>query len=239
MTVLVFAWGVFPTPVNAQPPSASSSAPPSPSGSAEVPALLDRVVVRFTSPETGGIDAPRFVLERELAFAARLEALADPTFQPGADEPFRPAHLRSALERLIAETILEALEVSPQPTERDIQARVNAAQAALAQRVGGAVALTEAARGEGLGPLEIFRLLQRQARASLYLDRMVAPMLRPSDAELRALHRSGRTPFSKQPYEEVQVALGRWYVSKRLGEAVFAYYEGARTRLNIQFVDPL
>ncbi len=33
-------------------------------------------------------------------------------------------------------------------------------------------------------------LLRRQARASLYLDRMVAPMLRPSDAELEAIQRS-------------------------------------------------
>ncbi len=202
------------------------------------PLPVDRVVVRFTSPETGGVDAPRFILERELAFEARLEALADAAFQPSSEEAFQSAHLRSAMERHIAETILESLEVSPAPTERDIQTRVNAAQATLSQRVGGARAVMVAASQEGLGPREIYRMLQRQARASLYLDRMVAPMLRPSDAELRALHRSGRTPFSKQVYDEVEQPLRRWYVSKRLREAVLTYYEGARGRLNIQFIDP-
>ena len=39
--------------------------------------LVDRAVVRFDAPETGGIAHPRFVFERELAFEARLEALGD------------------------------------------------------------------------------------------------------------------------------------------------------------------
>lgn len=224
-------WVILPDSVNADDSMTSATGHAS-------RVVLDRVVVRFTSPETGGIDAPRFVLERELAFAARLEALADPTFRAGPGDPYGPAHLRAALERRIAETILESLEVSPQPTEKDIQARVNTAQAALAERVGGAAALNEAARAEGLGSLEIYRLLQRQARASLYLDRMVAPMLRPSDAELRALHRAGRTPFSKQSFEVARSPLLRWLVSKRLSDAVLAFYEGARSRLRIEFVAP-
>lgn len=200
--------------------------------------VVDRVAVRFTSPETGGVDAPRFILERVLAFEARLEALADDAFQPSAQRPFLSQHLRSALERHIAETILESLEVSPKPTPQDIQFRVNAAQAMLAERVGGTGGLQSAAQSEALGSRAVFRLLQRSARASLYLDRMVAPMLRPSDAELRARHRSGLTPFSKRAFDEVEPALRRWVVSKRLREAVLAYYESARSRLTIHFVDP-
>ncbi len=42
------------------------------------PVLVDRAVVRFEAPETGGARRPRFVFERELAFEARLEALSDP-----------------------------------------------------------------------------------------------------------------------------------------------------------------
>ena len=42
------------------------------------PVLVDRAVVRFEAPETGGARRPRFVFERELSFEARLEALADP-----------------------------------------------------------------------------------------------------------------------------------------------------------------
>lgn len=198
---------------------------------------LDRVVVRFTAPETGGVLAPRFIFERELAFEARLEALADDAFAPTADIPYLDVHVRAALERHIAETILETLEVTPQPTTADIQRRVNGAQAALAQRVGSLDALEAAARAERLGSSEVFRILQRQARASLYLDRMVAPMLRPSEAELRALHQSGRTPFTRQPFDQIAVPLRRWYVSRRLTAALVDYYEGARSRLRVHLLD--
>jgi hypothetical protein len=114
---------------------------------------------------------------------------------------------------------------------------VNGAQAALAQRVGGSEALEAAARAEGLGQAEVFRVLQRQARASLYLDRMVAPMLRPSEAELRVLHQSGRTPFTRQPFEEIALPLRRWYVTRRLSAALVDYYEGARSRLSLHVLE--
>ncbi len=39
--------------------------------------VADRAVVRFLSPETGGVAHPRFVLERTLALEARLEAMAE------------------------------------------------------------------------------------------------------------------------------------------------------------------
>jgi hypothetical protein len=197
---------------------------------------IDRAVVRFTAPETGGVTAPRFIFERELAFEARLEALADGSFRPSPDVPYLDTHVRAALERHVAETILETLEVTPQPTAPDIQRRVNGAQAALAQRVGSSEAVEAAARAEGLGPAEVFRMLQRQARASLYLDRMVAPMLRPSEAELRALHQSGRTPFTRQRFEDIKAQLGRWYVSRRLSAALVDYYEGARSRLQLHIL---
>lgn len=198
---------------------------------------VDRVAIRFTAPETGGIDRPQFIFERELAFEARLEALADDAFTPTVELPYLDVHIRAALERHVAETILETLEVTPQPTPRDIQQRVHGAGAQLAQRVGGMDRLEAAARAEGLGQTEVFRILQRQARASLYLDRMVAPMLRPSEAELRALHQSGRTPFTRQAFEESAVPLRRWYVSRRLGAALVEYYEGARSRLQLEVLD--
>jgi hypothetical protein len=211
--------------------------PASPESTSPEPVVLDRAVVRFTAPETGGAASPRFIFERELAFEARLEALADDAFTSTMELPYLDLHVRAALERHIAETILETLEVTPKPTPRDIQQRVNGAQAALAQRVGGPERLEAAARAEGLGQTEVFRILQRQARASLYLDRMVAPMLRPSEAELRALHQFGRTPFTRQPFEDIAVPLRRWYVSRRLGAALVDYYEGARARLRLHLLD--
>jgi hypothetical protein len=184
----------------------------------------------------GGVDHPRFIFARVLAFEARLEALADPTFQLSEALPYTDVHVESAMERHIAETILEGLEVSPAPSPADIRERVQSARVALALRAGGAQALDHAAELEGLEPHEVLRIVQRQARASLYLDRMVAPMLEPSDPELRGIHQSGRTPFSKRQYEDVEPALRRWYVARRLREAVLNYYEGSRFRVQVSVV---
>jgi hypothetical protein len=220
-TALVAAW------------LAAQSAWANPAADAEVSRVLDRVVVRFTAPELGGVNSPSFVFERELAFEARLEALTDPRFTPSANEPYLAVHVRAALERHVAEAILESLRMTPPPTQAEIEARVTAAEASLAIEVGGATALGQAARAEGIEQREVYRLLQRRARASLYLDRMVAPMLSPSEAELQALHNSGRTPFSRVPYNEAAVEMRRWYVSRALRQAVQAYYDGARTRITM------
>ncbi len=214
--------------------SAVSAAQPAPGAAAPTATTaVDRVVVRFTAPELGGVNAPSFIFERELAFEARLEALADSRFVPTETEPYLAVHVRAALERHVAEAILESLRMTPPPTLAEIEARVAAAEASLAIEVRGATLIGQAARKEGLEQREVYRLLQRRARASLYLDRMVAPMLSPSEAELQALHNGGRTPFSRAPYDEVAVDMRRWYVSRALRQAVQAYYDGARSRITL------
>ena len=193
---------------------------------------VDRAVVSFVSRDTGGVDAPRFVYERELAFEARLEALAEGEVHEG-DPPFRARHVRAALDRHIAETVLESLTIRPRPTEADIRARTEQARLALVERVGGLVPLREAAAAEAIGDFELGRLARRQAIASLYLDRMVAPMLNPSDAELRQVLAMQRTPFAGKPFPEVEAALRRWYVGTRLELAVATFYDGLRSRLSL------
>lgn len=195
--------------------------------------VVDRVVARFTAPELGGVAAPGYIFERELAFEARLEALSDTRFSPTEAEPYLSVHVRAALERHVAEAILESLRVTPVPTLPEIEARVAAAEASLALEVRGATLLGLAARSEGLEQREVYRMLQRRARASLYLDRMVAPMLSPSEAELRAQHNGGRTPFSRVPYNEIAVEMRRWYVARALRQAVQSYYDGARSRITL------
>lgn len=194
-------------------------------------AAIDRAVVRYFVRETGGVTAPRFVLERELAFEARLEALTEG--EALLDEPFRERHVRAALERHITETVLASLGTEPVATSRDVSRRMEEAKIALAERVGGLPAISAAARAEGISEGEVFQLLRRRALASLYLDRMVAPMLEPTDTELRAVHRTQRTPFSGRPFDEIAPSLRRWYVATRLAAAVSAYYDGLRTRLTV------
>jgi len=196
--------------------------------------LVDRTVVRFSAPELGGGRSPRFISARALALEARLEALADPDRTPGV--PYRERHLSAALERHVAETLLANLRIEPEPTSDEVRAQTEAARRLAEERAGGSEALAVAARAEGIGQRELVELFQRQARASLYLDRMVAPMLAPSDAELRVLFRNERTPFRDAPFETVLPGLRRWYVSTRLQAALAAYYQNARSRLHVVFL---
>lgn len=196
-------------------------------------AFVDRVAVRFTAPETGGVASPRFIFERELAFEARLEALADGGFRVSDDVPYRGGHVRGALERHMAEVLLGSLEINPTPSPAELSARIRAAGLSMAEQVGGQALLEQARHAEGLADFEVTRLLERRARASLYLDRMVVAMLTPSDTELRIVHRTTPTPFSAQPYEAVAPLLQRWYVAQRLNVAVRAFYEGARSRIKV------
>ena len=197
------------------------------------PIQLDRAVVRFSAPETGGTAAPRFVFERVLAFQARLEALAEPGRRRQHSKGYRERHVRAALERTIAETLLASLRIDPEPTREQLSRQTRAVRLVLVQSVGGPAALRAAARAEGIGEREILRIMRRRARASLYLDRMVAPMLRPSDAELRAIHRTAKTPFRGQAFDEVVVQMRRWYISRRLTSALAAFYQNARSRIQV------
>lgn len=192
--------------------------------------VVDRAVVSFVTRDTGGVLAPRFIFERQLAFEARLEALAEGEVREG-DPPYRTRHERAALDRHIAETVLESLPIRPPPAEAEIRSRIEQARLALIERVGGIIPLKEAAAAEGIGEWELLRLLRRQALASLYLDRMVAPMLDPTEAELRQVHATQRTPFSGKPFAEIEPALRRWYVSGRLQTAIATFYDGLRSRL--------
>lgn len=193
-------------------------------------AVLDRVLVRWHAPETGGPARPQFIFERELAFEARVESIADPDPEPG---PYHDRHVRAALERHIAETLLASLPILPKPDRKVVDARADVAREILEQRLRGKHRLTEAARAEGIGDAELALIFQRQARASLYLDRMIAPMLEPGELELRDLWRTGATPFKDQPFEQVVKPLTRWYVGQRLTQALDAYFQNARARVVI------
>jgi hypothetical protein len=191
---------------------------------------VDRAVLRFTAPELGGSRAPRFVFARILSFEARVEALADPDRQGAA---FRERHVSAALERHVAETLLASLRIDPEPSSTALRAQAEAAARRMEERAGGRAALLEAAQAEGISERELVGLFLRQARASLYLDRMVAPMLAPSDAELRMLYRNERTPYRDAPFDTILPALRRWYVATRLQEALAGFYQNARARLEI------
>jgi len=200
--------------------------------SAEI--AVDRVVVRFSAPEAGGVEKPHYVLGRELGFEARLVGLADRARPRGA-QGYEAQDVEVALSRHIAETLIADLTIDPEPSAAESRDRAKKAQQLAEQELGGASFLETARTLEGLSRLEVQRIFRRRARASLYLDRMVAPMLRPTLLELRRIHQRGSTPFSSAPFESIQDPLRDWYVETRLREAVLNYYQNARTRLRIDY----
>lgn len=197
--------------------------------------ILDRAVVRFSAPEGGGRERPYFIYQRELAFEARLVALADSAHR-SKKEAYRRHHLQQALERNVAETLLAALAIDPPPTEEEISEQIESARKMISVEVGGDASLQAAARAEGLGTLELRRYFRRRALASLYLHVMVAPMLTPSALELRRVHRSGEGPLSELPFEDAEPALRRWYIARSLRTAVDTYFQNARARVRLVYL---
>jgi hypothetical protein len=203
------------------------------------PVPIDRAVVRFVAPETGGADAPQFIYERTLAFEARLEALADPDQLSTDEEPYRERHVRAAMDRHIAEALLAALPIDPEPSAGELERQTEAARLLLLERAGGPAAVESALVAERLGRSELNVILRRQARASLYVDRMIAPMLSPSEGELRAAQASAPAALGSRPFDEVAPALRRWYVAGRLHQALSLFRQNARSRLRITLLEPL
>jgi hypothetical protein len=195
--------------------------------------VVDKAVVRWTSRATGGAGRPQFITARELAFEARMEAMSE-GYSP--DTPYADKHVRAAIQRHITESMLAQLPVDPRPTPKQVAEYAEGARLIIEQLAGGRARLNAAASAEGIESDELNELLRRRARASWYLDRMVAPMLRPTELDLREVHRRGESPFSEQKFEDVQPQLKRWYISTRMTAALERYFRNVRSRVKIVLI---
>lgn len=199
--------------------------------------LVDRALVRFSAPELGGTRTPEFVFARELHFEARLVALRDRGYGAAAGA-FLPMHLEQALEQHIGEALLSRLPISPAPTDAEVEEQTaRAREQLLSELEGGGAALERVRLLSGISARRLAALFRRKALASLYLDRMVTPMLRPSRALLFRLHQENRTPFSDVDFETAEPALRNYYVRRELALALAAFYQAARPRLTVDILD--
>ncbi len=192
------------------------------------PVLVDRGVGRWWSTDRGLVPKPQIVFARELAFEARLEAMAS---GDAPDAPLTDRYIRAALNRHIAESVLSLLPVDPAPTPEVIAERAGVAGQILESRVGGAERLGKALAIEGISEDELAALFRRSARASLYLDRMVAPEVEPTRDELVELQASGTTPYTKEPFTKVEDKLRRWAIARRLNDALDTFFQRSRSKL--------
>ncbi|HEY5241070.1 MAG TPA: hypothetical protein VIJ22_06380, partial [Polyangiaceae bacterium] len=194
--------------------------------------VVDRAVVRFLSPETGGTAHPRFVLERTLALEARLESMAE---NGGIGEGYQERDVRAAMEHDVAEQMLASLAeklIADSPAEKRpglgevprVEAQLGPA---LVERLGGRARVDEAAQAEHIDGSEVEALVHRAALAAWYLDRAVTPILHPSDEQLRDVYRTSAHPYRAQPYEQAREALGRWFVVERVRVAESAFLQSA------------
>ncbi len=196
-------------------------------------ASLDRTVVRWAARSSDGHAQPHFIGARELAFESRIEGLSEGR---ELSRPYSDSHVRTAIQRHITEEILAELPVDPPPAPKEVGRYAEGARIAIEQQVGGRVALNLAANLEGITAEELNAMLRRRARASYYLDKVVAPMLQPSEAELREVHRHGDTPFTGSPFVAVEDKVRNWYVSVRLRNALDSYYRSVRTKVSVELI---
>jgi hypothetical protein len=202
---------------------------------AEERVLVDRVVAKWRLVEqaTDRRAPERLIFARVLSFEARVEAMA--SGEP-PDTKIVDRHVRLALSRHVTEELLENLPIDPAPTPSDIAKRAEAGRQALLVRVGSAERLEAAMQLERIDENDLGALLRRSARASFYLERMVAPLVEPTELELRELHAAGQTPFADEPFERKVESIRRWVVAQRLAAAVDDFWQQARSRLVIQWL---
>lgn len=201
---------------------------------AQAPVVVDRVAVRFISPETGGAAHPRFLSEREIAFFARVEALIE---QVPIDVGVYPErYVRSATDRLVGRAMLASLLVQRGSEPPDLPRLALDARAELADRIGGAAVLDDALQREGLEDAELMAFLRDQVRATWYVDKAITPIISVNEDSLREAFRSTLHPFRTQKFEDTRLRLRRWLVEERMRAAELEFLQSARARIKIATV---
>lgn len=193
--------------------------------------VVDRVAVRFVSPETGGPARPRFVTEREVALFTRLEALAERTSLGPTEYPER--YVRTAVDRIVARAMLASLMIQRGSEPPDLPRLAAEMRADLADRVGGPAQLEDAMKKEGFDESEITAFLYDQVRAAFYVDKLVTPIFTVTEDALREAFRTTLHPYRTSKFEDARVRFKRWLTVERLRAAEIEFLQGARSRLRV------
>jgi len=209
-------------------PARAESPPEGPSNGGS---SVDRIAVRFVSPETGGNARPRYLTERELAFFARVEALAEQAPIEGDEYPER--YVRAATDRLVARAMLASLLVQRGTEPPDLPKLTAEANAELAERVGGARLLEDTMKKEGIDAEELAAFLRDKVRATWYVDRVITPILAVTEDALHEAYRSLMHPFRSAKFDDARGRLRQWLVTERMRSAEMEFLQSARARVQL------
>jgi hypothetical protein len=190
---------------------------------------VDSIAVRFHAPDTGGVASPRFITERQLSFESRLFA-----FEDDPSGVIQDRHVRAAIDTHIAEEMLGALPLDNAPSAQLAEHAVDIVRKSMEQRVGGHAVIERAEKLDGIEPRELDVIIEREARALLYVDAQT-PMLSPSEDQLRETYRTTSHPFRGRTFEDCKDDLERWFVIERFRSALQGYLQTARARVNIVY----
>lgn len=215
--------------------SASAQAPNEASPPSAV--VIDRVAVRFMTPETGGMARPQFITDRVLALFARLEALTEGVVLP--DGTYADRYVRSAVDRLVARAMLSALLLRRGEEPPNLPRMTSEAYAELADRVGGTDALAKLLVREGIEEAELTTMLRDRVRAAWYVDRAVTPIAGVTEDALREAFRGAAHPYRGARYEDVRDRFRRWVQAERYRSAEIEFLQSARSRVVVDAVHPL
>jgi hypothetical protein len=181
----------------------------------------------------GGTTRPRFLTLREVVFFARLEAV----IEGGSAGPELLTRFgRPAVERLIAQEMLSALQIEQGSEPPELPKLARELREVLELRVGGAEALSALRRAEGIAETELASFLQKRARATYYADQTLATILRPTEDELFLAFRGSSHPYRGARFEEVRARFLRYYAFERMRVIELDYVQSARNRVMVTYL---
>lgn len=189
---------------------------------------IERTAVRYSAPETGGTQKPRYISQRVLSFLARLEAMSE-----RSPNVYEQRYLRAASERFVAEDMLNELLIRSGKEPDDFPKLVELARADVCSRLGSCAALDEARAKEGIEEAELNAILRRRVRAATYIDRTVLQIFRPAEDELYDTFRNAQHPYRGQTFDVCRADLSRWLTFEKLRVAELEFLQSARARVRI------
>lgn len=196
--------------------------------------LVDRVAVRYTTPETGGATRVRVLTERELVFLGHIEAVLE-----GIEDPSSERTIRAAAERAMADDMLSSLLVRRGAEPMELERIGKELREELCLRLSGCAELGKWLRAAGLTETELREMLLVKGRALFYIHRFVSPVMRPSEEELREAFRTTPSPYRDARFEDVRAAFARYLVFERLRLAEVEFFQAARNRVRVAFTVPV
>jgi hypothetical protein len=196
--------------------------------------LVDRVAVRYTTPETGGVSRVRVLTERELVFLGHIEAVLE-----GVEDPSSERTVRAAAERAMADDMLSALLVRRGTEPMDLERTAKELREELCLRLSGCAELSNWLRAAGLSESELREMLLVKGRALFYVHRFVAPVMRPTEEELREAFRTTPSPFREGRFEDIRAQFARFLVFERMRLAEVEFFQAARNRVRVAYTVPV